>query len=239
VILLLAGTAEARELAAALAARGVAVIASLAGAVRDPLPLGVPTRIGGFGGDAGFGRWLDDNPVRAVIDATHPFAARISARTTFVCAARGLPLLRLKRPGWSAGPGDNWTWIGAEAEAADHVPPHASVFLATGRQTLERFAGMTGRRLYLRVIDRPLQPFPFDGDWIVARPPFTPEAERALFQKLRVDVLVAKDSGGAEGRAKLDAARSLGLPVLMIRRPTPVGPVVADVQAARDWVAAL
>lgn len=238
-LLLLAGTSEARRIAAALA--GQDAVASLAGATRAPAPLGLPTRTGGFGCDAGFLDYLDTARIHAVLDATHPFAARISVRTARLCAARGLPCAQVLRPGWQAGPGDRWTRIASEEDAARIIPPGATVFLATGRQTLDRFAGLEGRRLLLRQIDPPTAPFPFPGgEFVIGRPPFDRAAEERLFRELRVDWLVVKDAGGAESRAKLDAARALGLPVLMIDRPPPAAAkVLTSVAEALAWVARL
>nr|WP_208103267.1 precorrin-6A/cobalt-precorrin-6A reductase [Rubellimicrobium sp. CFH 75288] len=215
--MLLAGTAEARRLAHALAEAGLPAVASLAGATRDPAPLALPVRHGGFGGDEGFAAFLDAHPVRAVIDATHPFAARITARTHRICAARALPLLRLERPGWGEGPGRRL--VASEAEAAALIPPDAVVFLATGRGSLPAWSGLRAARVHLRVIDPPDRPFPFPGGWEVGRPPFDAAAEAGTFRRLGVTHLVAKDSGGPEGWPKIEAARALGIPVLLLRRP--------------------
>lgn len=237
-ILLLAGTAEARALAQIMADRGDDVVASLAGVVRQPLPLAVPTRTGGFGGEAGFIDYVTKAGITAVIDATHPFAARMTLRTARVCAALGLPYLRLERPGWVPGPGDRWTMIDREEDAAAHVGPGSVVFLATGRQTIDRYYGLSGSTLYCRQIDPAVSDFPFpSGSFVIGRPPFSQADEEALFRRLRVDVLVSKDAGGVESRTKLDAARVLGLSVLMIRRPpAPLGVTrVATVAQALDW----
>lgn len=236
-ILLLAGTAEARLLATALAERGVAAVASLAGATRDPRPLGLPTRVGGFGGAEGFGRYLDAAGICAVIDATHPFARIITPRTAAICAARGLPCLRLERPGWTEGPGDRWTRVPDEAAAAAAIPAGARAFLATGRQSLPDFAAAPATT-FLRVVDPPAGPYPLTGDWVVGRPPFAPDDEIALFGRLGITHLVAKDSGGTENRAKLDAARDLGLPVILIDRPAPQPGQVATVAEALAWALA-
>ncbi|MBI1418233.1 MAG: cobalt-precorrin-6A reductase [Limimaricola sp.] len=240
-VLLLAGTAEARAVAAALAVRDIAVIASLAGATRSPATLPVPTRIGGFGGQAGFEAFLDTEKIDAVLDATHPFAARITARTAMVCAARGLPCAHLIRPASTPGKGDDWTMVTQEEDVAAQIPASATVFLATGRQSLPRFAALAGHRVILRVVDPPRTPFPFPGgEFLIARPPFTAESERHLFNALGIDVVVAKNAGGAEGRAKLDAARALRLPVVMIRRPAPPdGTILTSVNDALDWLAGL
>lgn len=240
-ILLLAGTAEARTLAEALHQKGIVVTASLAGATRAPLPLPVPTRIGGFGGEAGFCGWLAQHRPRAVIDATHPFAVQITARTQRICAEAGLPYLRLDRPAWQPEPTDNWHQIDGPEAAAALIPAGAKVFLATGRQSLPSFAALAeGRQLILRVIDRPEVPFPFkNGRYSIGRPPFSAQSERSFLSDLRPDWLIAKNAGGAGGRAKLTAAAQLGIAVALICRPPPVAPMVTSVAAALAWAEAL
>lgn len=241
-LLLLAGTSEAREIARALAAAGPDAIASLAGATRAPRAPGLPWRAGGFGGDDGFRRFLDETGISAVLDATHPFAHRISQRTARICAERHLSYCQLLRPEWHPDPGDRWTPIAREEDAARHIPAGAAVFLATGRQTLGRFAALApGRRLICRVIDPPERPFPFaGGQFLVGGPPFSVAGEKALFSGLGIDWLVVKNAGGGAARAKLIAARELGLDVAMIARPPqPAAPRVATVAAALDWVAGL
>jgi precorrin-6A/cobalt-precorrin-6A reductase len=237
-VLVLAGTAEARELCAALAAAGHGVLASLSGAVREPRPLGVPTRVGGFGGAAGFLRVLTEERIGAVVDATHPFAAAISARSAMICVREGVPFLRLDRPGWVSGEGDPWSLVDDAGEAAA-LAGRAAVFLAAGRGAVAAFAGYPGA-VWCRVIDPAVEDFPLPhGGWVVGRPPFAVEEEVALFRRLGVGVLVAKDSGAAEAGAKLAAARELGLPVIMLRRPAGVRPCVATVAEAVAWVGAL
>ncbi|MBP1804474.1 cobalt-precorrin-6A reductase [Rubellimicrobium aerolatum] len=238
-ILLLAGTSDARRLAQRLAAERIPALASLAGATREPAPLPLPTRHGGFGGPEAFATYLDRETITAVIDATHPFAARISARTHAICAAKGLPHLRLERPGWPPEPG--WTTVTDESEAIRLIPATATVFLATGRQSLPAWTGLRARKVHLRSIDPPEGPFPFPGGPILARPPFDRAAETALFRDLGVTHLVAKDSGAADARPKLDAARDLGLAVLILRRPpAPPGLVpVFTVEEALAWAKVL
>lgn len=241
-VLVLAGTREGREVAAGLAARAIPVLASLAGRTRRPLEPGVPLRTGGFGGAQGFRDTVAAQGITAVIDATHPFAEEITARTARLCREDGLPHLILRRPGWQPQPGDDWTRIVREADLAAHVPRGATLFLATGPQRLEAFTGLEGRRVLCRRIDPAPGPFPYEnGDWVVSRPPFSVEDETALFALLGVDVLATKDSGGEDGRAKLEAARALGLRVVLLDRPRlPEGArVVETVEEALHWAEGL
>ncbi len=240
-LLLLAGTGEARDIARALAERKVPAIASLAGATRAPLATGLPTRVGGFGGEDAFRAYLDREGITAVLDATHPFAHRVSGRTARVCAEENIPYCQVLRPEWRPAPGDRWTMLDREEDAADHIAPGSTVFLATGRQTLERFANLSRCRLICRQIDPPEGPFPFpNGEFLVGRPPFSVEEEVRLFTELGVDWLVVKNAGGAAPATKLTAARQLGLRVAMIARPPqPDAAKVSTVEEALDWVAAL
>ena len=240
-VLLLAGTGEAKRIAWALSDTGIDVIASLAGATRSPEPLPVETRIGGFGGEGGFRAYLASEKVSAVLDATHPFAEQITNRTARVCAELNLPYAQLIRPAWAAETGDKWTAIDAPQDAAAHIRSKAVVFLATGRQTLAEYANLEGRRVLCRLIDPPTTPFPFEGgEFVIGRPPFSPRSEAQLFQALGVTHLVVKNAGGDGGRAKLDAARALKIPVLMLNRPAmPVATPLSNVQEAVAWVTSL
>jgi precorrin-6A/cobalt-precorrin-6A reductase len=237
-ILLLAGTSEARDLSKALVARGHDVTASLAGATRAPRDLGCEMRVGGFGGEQGFRDWLARNPVDLVVDATHPFATRITDRTARVCTDMNNPYLQVRREEWASTNEDNWIFIDTAEEASDVIPDSSRVFLATGRQTLEQFHGLSSCYLICRQIDPPEGPFPFkNGEFRIGRPPFTIEDEVRLFTELNVDWLVVKNAGGDMSRSKLDAARQLGMPVLMINRTAPPdGPIVATVDAALEWL---
>ena len=238
-LLILGGTGEARQIAAKL--KGTDAIISLAGATRAPLPSDLPQRIGGFGGAEGFRKFLTSTGIHAVLDATHPFADRITRRSAAICADNAIPFVQLLRPAWQPQPGDNWTEIACEEDAADHIPEGAVVFLGTGRQTLMRFANLAGRKVICRQIDPPDTAFPFEGgEYLLGRPPFSAADEEALFQRLGVDVLVVKNAGGTQSATKLTAARKLGIPVLMIARP-PAGDwaTVSTVQDALDWVAGL
>jgi len=240
-LLLLAGTSQARRLAEQLVTEArIDVIASLSGATREPATLPVPMRVGGFGGDKDQEGYIVINGFDAVVDATHPFASRISHRTYDICRRLNVPYLQLLRPGWSAGAGDDWTWVESGLEAAAHIPPGSVVFLATGRQTLHEFRNLPGRHLICRQIDPPEGAFPFEnGEYLVGRPPFSVEDEIALFRARAVTWLVVKNAGGDLSRTKLDAARALGIPVLMINRPEqPAGEKAATVAAAMQWIRA-
>jgi len=237
-ILLLAGTGEARILATALAQAGVTAIASFAGATRNPAVMDLPVHTGGFGSAQGFSNYLKAHAIDRILDATHPFAHRISARSAATAATLGIDYLQLLRPPWSPQEGDNWTFLTNERAAADHIPKGATVFLATGRQTLDRFSNLTGRHLICRQIDPPDHPFPFaNGAFLVGRPPFSVTDEITLFQRLGVDWLVVKNAGGSASATKLEAARSLGIKVAMIERPPqPDCARVATVEEAMAWV---
>ena len=239
-VLLLGGTGEGRRLAQRLVDDGVPVVSSLAGRVADPLLPPGDVRIGGFGGAAGLAAWLREHPVAAVVDATHPFASGMTANAAAACGLTGVPLLRLQRPGWSAQPGDDWRWVDSLAAAADAVAAHEHVFVTAGRQGLAAFAGLTARCV-VRSVDPPDPPLPARTTVVLARGPFTVEEERALMAEHGIDVVVTKDSGGHMTEAKLTAARELGIPVVLVRRPpVPPGvPVVATVDEARAWTAAL
>ncbi|MEJ7796925.1 MAG: cobalt-precorrin-6A reductase [Solirubrobacteraceae bacterium] len=218
-ILVLGGTAQARELAGALHADGVAVISSLAGRVKRPrLPAG-QTRVGGFGGSAALARWIDEHDVRAVVDATHPFAQRISASAALACPACGVPLARLERPGWSARPGDRWQWVEDLDAAAAAIGPGARVLLTTGRQGLAAFAALGEAWFLIRCVDPPGPPLPPHHELLLSRGPYDVDGELALIDEHRIGVVVTKDSGSPQTAAKLDAARTRGLPVIVVRRP--------------------
>jgi precorrin-6A/cobalt-precorrin-6A reductase len=238
-VLILGGTGEARRLASALVEEGADVVSSLAGRVADPLLPRGEVRIGGFGGAAGLATWLRAQSVQSLVDATHPFAATMTASADAAAAETGVPLLRLQRRGWAPQPGDDWRWVDSLAEAAVAVAGFDSVFLTTGRLGLGAFAGLTGRCV-LRSVDPPSPPLPEGATVLLARGPFTVPDELALMREHGIDVVVTKDSGGSMTAAKLTAARALGLPVVLVRRPpVPPGvPTVATVEEALAWVLA-
>ncbi len=233
-ILILGGTTEARALAEALSGReDLAVTVSLAGRTTSPVPHPVPVRTGGFGGAEGLARHLAAEQVALLVDATHPFAARISRHATVACQATGVPIIRLVRPEWIAGEGDRWTAVADGAAAVAALgEARRCVFLALGRQEIAPFATAPQHRYVIRSIE-PVGEVPFaDAVFIRARGPFDVAAEEALFREHAVEVVVAKNSGGGASDAKLAAARRLGLPVVMIERPPPEGEAVADVASA-------
>lgn len=235
-VLLLGGTGEARALAARLHPR-VDVVSSLAGRVPDPaLPVG-PVRLGGFGGPAGLRNWLADNAVTVVVDATHPFAATITANATVACAKLGLPHLVLRRPAWDPA---GALQVDSDAEAADLVAArgYSRVFLTTGRSGTAAFAASDAWFL-IRVVTAPeAAKLPRHHELLLSRGPYTYDGERALLSGRRIAALVTKNSGGAMTEAKLRAARDLGVDLVMIRRPPlPAGvTAVGSVDAAADWV---
>jgi len=237
-VLILGGTSEARALAETLVARGVRTVSSLAGRVSSPrLPAGA-VRIGGFGGPDGLAAWIGEQRPRAVVDATHPFAARISAHAVAACRAQRVPLLRIERPPWRPAPGDDWRYVPDVAAAAQLVPRLAErVFLAIGRQQLEAFAPVAECFFLIRCVERPTCPLPPRHELVLDRGPFTLAGELALIDRHRIGALVTKESGGDQTEAKLLAARARRLPVVVVRRP-PRPPVetVATVAEAVAWL---
>jgi precorrin-6A/cobalt-precorrin-6A reductase len=241
-ILILGGTSEARALAAELVRAGRDVLTSLAGRVSEPaLPAGW-VRIGGFGGVAGLAAFLRTEGVTAVVDATHPFAARIGANAAAAAEQTGVPLLRLERRGWADHPrAGSWTWVADGDAARDAALPYDRPFLTTGRQSLETFLGWGDRHALVRVVDPPEIEVPARWTVITARGPYRYADERRLMLDFGVDVLLTKDSGGSHTAAKLDAAGDLGIPVVVIARPTrpPGVPTVAGVADVVTWVASI
>ncbi|KMS76434.1 cobalt-precorrin-6X reductase [Streptomyces viridochromogenes] len=242
-LLILGGTTEARRLAELLAADhvpGLRVTNSLAGRVAAPrLPPG-EVRVGGFGGADGLAAWLREHEVDALIDATHPFAGRISFNAARAAATAHVPLLALRRPGWVPVAGDDWREADSLEEAAQLLPGLGRrVFLTTGRMGLAAFADLTDLWFLVRSVDAPEPPHPPRMEVLLDRGPFTLDGERELLRRHRVDVVVTKDSGGAATAPKLTAAREAGVPVVVVRRPpAPAGVrVVAEPEQALAWLA--
>lgn len=232
-VLLLGGTAEARDLAAALAATDIAFTSSLAGRVSHPrLPVG-EVRIGGFGGAEGLIAYMRAQQVTHLVDATHPFARTMSEHAAQACEVTGISLIRLERPGWTARPdADAWHWaqdlddVRTQAESIGRRP-----FITSGRQTLYAFASWTDRNVLVRIVE-PLNTATPPG-WTVIedRGPYSQTSERALMHAHAIDVLITKDSGGPHTAAKLDAAAELHIPVVVLARPASAqsATVVTDV----------
>ncbi len=238
-VLLLGGTAEARALAARLFP-DVDVISSLAGRVPDPaLPAG-PVRIGGFGGEAGLRRWLAAHDVGCVVDATHPFAATITAHAAAVCADIGMPYVVLSRPAWTT---ENVITAATNAEAAKIVARHdySRIFLTTGRSGVAAFTNSSAY-FVIRVVTPPeSETLPRRHRLVLSRGPYRYDDEYELMREFRIEAMVTKNSGGAMTQPKLAAAAALGVAVVMIERPPlPAGvETVSTVDAAVDWLSKL
>jgi precorrin-6A/cobalt-precorrin-6A reductase len=234
-ILILGGTGEARELAGELTGAGVDVLSSLAGRVGQPrLPEG-PVRIGGFGGADGLAAFLREEGITGVVDATHPFAASITANAAQASRRAGVPLLVLRRPEWPAH--SSWHLVPdiAAAAAAVRAWPGESVFLTTGRRDLGAFAADGRHRFLVRAVDPPDGPVPAGMTLLLDRGPYTVEGESALMREHGVGLLVTKNSGGPMTAAKLAAARDQGIGVVMVRRP-PLPPAVSTVTTVGEAV---
>jgi precorrin-6A/cobalt-precorrin-6A reductase len=239
-LLLLAGSTEARELAEALLVDpGIQLIVSLAGRTSRPASGYGEVRTGGFGGREGLARYLHSQQIALVVDATHPFAATMPVHAADACARAGIPLLKLTRPAWTAVAGDRWTEVDTLQEGAALLVERGArrVLLTTGRQELDPFRHLCGPTFFVRSIEPPdLHGFQ-KAQTVLARGPFDVDGELALLRALSIDVLVTKNSGGHATAAKLEAARVLGVEVVMVRRP-PLPPVmlVESVGDGRRWI---
>jgi precorrin-6A/cobalt-precorrin-6A reductase len=236
--LILGGTADASLLAAEIARAGIDAVYSYGGRTRAPADQPLPTRIGGFGGASGLAATIRRERITHVIDATHPFAAEMSRNAVQACAETGTPLIALERAPWSKASGDIWIEVGDVTAAADALPEApAQVFLAIGRQHIAPFASRPQHAYTLRFVDPPAAPLPFAADVIVSRGPFTLDGELELMRTRGIAWIVARNSGGGGAYAKINAARALGLPVIMISRPAlPERPRVESVAEAMQWL---
>lgn len=238
-VLILGGVREGRDLAARLTEDKLPVITSLAGRVASPAAISGEVRVGGFGGADGLADWLRQHEVVAVVDATHPFAERISANAAVACRAAGVPLLRLQRPSWAEHQdASTWMWVDDATQAAQRAAGFSRILLTVGRQRLGEFVSLANRELWARMVELPETPLPTAWHPLLDRGPFTLESELELLRRLEIDCLVTKDSGGTLTEAKLTAARELKVTVVAIRRaPAPEGvATVSDVPAAVAWV---
>lgn len=241
-VLVLGGTTDARELAATLEADpAVRPITSLAGRLSAPGTVAGEVRTGGFGGAGELARWIVEHGIATVVDATHPFAAAISHNAAEACTAAGVPLIALRRPGWTPGPGDDWHEAADLADAAARVAGLGRrVLLAIGRQEAAAFAGVADAWFLIRAIEAPDGPLPLHHEVLLARGPYALDDERRLLADHAIDLVLTKDSGGDATRAKLDAARERGIPVLVVRRPpAPDGPGIVAVASAAEAAAAV
>ena len=241
-LLLLGGTREAVELACALAGEpGVETTYSLAGRTRRPATVPAAVRSGGFGGPDGLAAYLREARIGLVVDATHPYAAAISAHAADACYRASVPRLVLHRPPWTRHPEDRWVEVPDAESAARALPALGKrALLTVGSRGLAPFIKEEHVEFVVRAVEPPapaLDPARFEV--VLARGPFDFDSERRLLASRVIDVVVSKNSGGAAARPKLDAARALGLPVVMIARPPPPpGERVETVAAAADWIEA-
>lgn len=225
-------------MAQAIAKAGLAGVYSYAGRTEAPMGQPIHMRVGGFGGVEGLQTYLQAERISHVIDATHPFAARMSSNAVAACADTGTPLIALERAPWTPGDGDRWTAVPdlAAAVAALDGPPRR-VFLAIGRQHVDAFAAQPQHRYLLRLVDQPTGPLPFAADVVVARGPFDVAGDTDLMREHRTELVVAKNAGGKGAVAKIAAARALGLPVVMIDRPAiPPRKVARTVAEVMAWL---
>ncbi len=237
-LLLLGGTTEASAIARALAGDpAIDCTLSLAGRTTAPLPQPVPVRSGGFGGAEGLAAWLAAQGIDAVVDATHPFAAAITANAVQAARAAGVPMLVVCRPPWQPRPGDRWTVVPdmQSAAAALGAAPRR-VLLTIGQRDLAAFAAGVAHRYVIRSVEPPAA-IPTGTEIISARGPFALEDEMTLLRDRHIEILVTKNSGGTATEAKLAAARALALPVILVARPPlPQAEVVADAAGALRWI---
>ncbi|KOR38645.1 cobalt-precorrin-6A reductase [Planktothricoides sp. FACHB-1370] len=256
-VLILGGTGEAAELTTKIEQiPGVEAIASFAGRTektraeinpvsstnqRNPVSSRnrVSTRTGGFGGVNGLVDYLRQERIDILIDVTHPFAAQISFNAAQAADECGIPRLMLVRPAWEKQPGDNWISVANNQAAAEALPGLAErIFLTIGRQELSAYAHLKTIWFLMRMIDPPAADVPVPpGKLLLERGPFSLTQERSLLQEYQIGAIVSKNSGGDATYAKIVAARELGIPVVMVQRPSvPEGEKVADVERVLEWL---
>ncbi len=239
-VLILGGTTEARLLGERLAKRGdLDVMLSLAGRTASPVPHAVPIRVGGFGGAAGLADYLVVERIDALIDATHPYANIISENAAAAARRTAVPFLALRRPAWTAVAGDRWTEVNDTSAAVRAIGEKSrSVFVALGRNELAPFTGAPRHRYLVRSVD-PVDPplsLPHVA-YVTARGPFSEADDRALMTAHKIDVVIAKNSGGSAAYGKIAAARALGIDVILLRRPAaPAAPAVETMEDAIAWL---
>jgi precorrin-6A/cobalt-precorrin-6A reductase len=239
-ILILGGTAEARQLAGRLAGRAdLDITLSLAGRTATPAAQPVPVRVGGFGGADGLAKYLVSERIDALIDATHPYANVISANAVAAARRSAVQLVALRRPPWIKGAGDRWIEVSDVREAVRAIgPTPRRVFVALGRNELKPFCDAPQHYYLIRSVDPvgPPLPLPHVG-YVTGRGPFGEADDRALLTEHRIDVVVAKNSGGTATYGKIAAARTLAIDVVMLRRPAaPDGVAVETIEDAIAWL---
>lgn len=244
-VVILGGTAEARRLADALVikyADSVRVITSLAGRTTNPkLPKG-EVRNGGFGGADGLAAYLNDIQANLLIDATHPYAAQITAHAAKAAMAAGVPRLLLDRPAWVAEDGDRWVHVKSIDDAVREISRKSDACLiTTGINDLAAFAPIITTKLFVRLIEKPATPLALaDAEIVIGTPPYRKDDELALMRLLGIDLMVTKNAGGAATYAKIEAARALGIDVIMIDRPAvPESEIVTSVEEALSRVSGM
>jgi precorrin-6A/cobalt-precorrin-6A reductase len=239
-VLILGGTAEARQLAQQLAGRGdLTVTLSLAGRTASPAPQGVPVRVGGFGGSKGLAKYLAAERINILIDATHPYAATMSEGAARAAELIDVRLLALRRPSWVAIDGDRWTEVADGQHAVAALGQKARrVFLALGRQELTPFRQAPQHHYLIRSVDPVTPPLAVPhATYVTARGPFSEDEDRGLLHKHRINAIVCKNSGGPASYGKIAAARGLKIEVIMITRPKlPDMPAVETVDAVLEWL---
>lgn len=242
-ILLLGGTTEAATLADRLAnANNIEATLSLAGRTTNPAASKLPMRVGGFGGCDGLAGYLRQEKIDLLIDATHPFAARMSANAVAAAAATNIPLLAIERPAWTPVEGDNWIEHDSIDAAIAALPSEPQdVFSGLGRQAIDALCRAPQHHYLIRVVD-PLE-LPcelINSELIAARGPFRTSEDARLFADYNIRYMLAKNAGGGATYAKIEAARQLGITVHMVRRPTlPDRNTVSTADEAMAWIATL
>ncbi|WP_039019528.1 cobalt-precorrin-6A reductase [Halocynthiibacter namhaensis] len=238
-ILLLGGTTEATRLAHHLANTDYDVLFSYAGRTANPVAQPLPTRVGGFGGVDGLSDFLRTENITHVIDATHPFAAQMSTNAVSACATTQVNLAGFERAPWQAGAGDNWQSVADIQAACDALPSDPTqVFLAIGKQHIDVFATRPEHRYLLRLVDKPTHPLPMlNAHAVIARGPFDLAGDLTLLKDHDIKIIISKNAGGIGAQAKLEAARTLGLKVIMIDRPfIPARQVFSNVDDVMTWL---
>jgi precorrin-6A/cobalt-precorrin-6A reductase len=239
-ILILGGTAEARLLAERLAARrDLDITLSLAGRTASPARQRVPVRVGGFGGVAGLADYLLRERIGVLIDATHPYADMISTNAAAAAQKTNVPYVALRRPPWVAVAGDRWIEVSTVSDAVQALGQSPRrVFVTLGRNALAPFAAAPQHHYLIRSVDPVDPPLSLPHvSYVTGRGPFAEADDRALMAAHWIDVVVAKNSGGSATYGKIAAARTVGVEVIMLRRPPALdAPTVATVEKVLAWL---